>query len=302
MRLSEEWCQLVRRYAPHQLFTIATAEPIEVFEWDPSLLPIDFIEMHTYHPLRVQSEMYWYSRYCGKPWMVGETGLPADDDSVPYAAQAQFIAETYAYARPCGAAGFGWWEFQDYPAGINFEAQYTGLRTPTGIRKPAVKEVLRLLDWPRNQELPKSSTPLDTLSHPANYYNMLAYCNLAHTGCVVAADGRPIEGAVVRGWNEDWSVGMNTFTDSMGHFRLVSNDLCTHFEISAPGYDRIKFDHRAPHGLRLTQLPDRKREYQSIPLLGWGDGGSLLPTNSLRYAASEALEVPIGKCRLRPLL
>ncbi|MBR6292927.1 MAG: hypothetical protein IKR33_09030, partial [Bacteroidales bacterium] len=61
VRLASEWRHWVRTYAPHQLFTIATAEPIEVFEWDPSMLPTDFVEMHTYHPLRVYSEMWWYS-------------------------------------------------------------------------------------------------------------------------------------------------------------------------------------------------------------------------------------------------
>ena len=42
-----QWRCMVRQYAPHQFFTVATAEPIEVFEWDPSMLPVDFIEMHT---------------------------------------------------------------------------------------------------------------------------------------------------------------------------------------------------------------------------------------------------------------
>lgn len=296
-----EWRGLVRYYAPHQLFTVATAEPIEVFEWDPAMLPVDFIEMHTYHPLRVQAEMWWYSHYCGKPWMVGETGLPVDGDSVPYEAQVGFMWETYRYAKFHGAIGYGWWEFQDCPEGVNFEAQYTGLRDRNGNRKLAA-------DMPNYFKYICLGFETDEdLVPPANYYNMLAYQNLAVTGKVTDKKGRPIEGAVVRGWNEDWSVGMNTYTDSTGSFRLVSNDICTHFEISAPRYSREKFDRRSSYPTGLI-LPDKEREYQQIPLLGWGEplplpnGGvqyDLLPTKPKQFEAPNAVEASIGTIRLK---
>ena len=288
------WRDMVRRHAPHQLFTLATAEPIEVFEWDPSLLPVDFIEMHTYHPLRVQAEMWWYSHYGGKSWMVGETGLPADGDSVPYDEQAQFMYETYRYARIHGAIGYGWWEFQDCPKGVNFEAQYTGLRDREGRRKPAVAMVRELTRMCLGVMTEADSQP------PANYTNMLAYQNLAVTGVVTDESGSPIEGAVVRGWNDDWIVGMNTYSDSDGRFRLVSNDICTHFEVSAPGYSRAKFN-RAPDFPASLTLADRTREYQDIPLLGWGDETAILPLDAGRFAAPAAAEADMGQIRLLPL-
>lgn len=262
VRLASEWRHWVRTYAPHQLFTIATAEPIEVFEWDPSMLPTDFVEMHTYHPLRVYSEMWWYSRYCGKPWMVGETGLPADGDSVPYGWQLAFMDQTYVRAKELGAAGYGWWEFQDHPGGVNFEAQYTGLRDANGKAKLAA-------DWMRYR--PYICFGCDEMHFfPVNYYNMLAYSNIRLTGRIVdKATGKPVEGAVIRGWNDDWSVGMNTYTDSNGCFTLYSNDYNVHFEISAPGMSREKFDRRNikysnPQGIDTKNLPDRDREYQQI--------------------------------------
>ena len=261
VRLASEWRHWVRTYAPHQLFTVATAEPIEVFEWDPSMLPVDFVEMHTYHPLRVLNEMWWYSRYCGKPWMVGETGLPADNDSVPYQWQLEFFQKTYYYANIFGAIGYGWWEFQDNPDGVNFEAQYTGLRDNNGVRKPAADGLNTWYCF---------SVNIGKNDYPVNYYNMLAYSNILLTGRVVDRDsGKPIEGAVVRGWNDDWSVGMNTYTDSNGRFTLYSNDYNVHFEISAPGMSREKFDRRNikysnPGGVDTKNLPDRGREYQQI--------------------------------------
>ena len=298
-----EWRQMVRTYAPHQLFTVATAEPIEVFEWDPSMLPVDFLEMHTYHPLRVQAEMWWYSHYCGKPWMVGETGLPADGDSVPYMAQLGFMYETYRYAIIRGAIGYGWWEFQDCPDGVSFEAQYTGLRDRHGRRKPAADMPSYLRGMCLGFALDEEMIP------PANYYNMLAYKNLAVTGRVLDSEGAPIEGAVVRGWNDDWSVGINTYSDSTGHFRLVSNDICTHFEISAPHYSREKFN-RTPSYPAGLALPDKGREYQQLPLRGWGylmpiPGGDsqemLLPNDPKKFEASTAVEASIGDIKLKRL-
>lgn len=288
-----QWRKMVRKNAPHQLFTVALAEPIEVFEWDPSMLPVDFVEMHTYHPLRVQSEMWWYSHHCGKPWMVGETGLPADGDSVTYAEQMDFMFFTYRYAVIRGACGYGWWEFQDCPQGVNFEAQYTGLRDSTGCAKPATMLFKSWFclgvgldeDW----------------QYPINYWNMLAYNNVAVVGRVVDSCGNAVPGAVVRGWNEDWSVGVNTFGDTTGHFRLVSNDICTHFEISAPGYSRVKFDRRLEYPA-VMQLPDREREYQQIPLLGWGEEYGILPfKDTSRYAAKDAKDADMGEVRLSKL-
>ena len=288
------WRDLVRTHAPHQLFTVATAEPIEVFEWDPSMLPVDFIEMHTYHPLRVNAEMWWYNHYCGKPWMVGETGLPADGDSVPYAAQTQFLQETYHYARQYGAIGYGWWEFQDCPEGVNFEAQYTGLRDALGHRKLAADIPNYLRGTCLGVMVDEDIVP------PTNYYNMLAYENVAATGRVVDIEGKPIEGAVIRGWNEDWSVGMNTYSDNLGRFRLVSNDICTHFEISAPHYSKVKFDKHLNYPANLI-LPNRTREYQQIPLLGWGDSLTILPMNHKQFEAPTAVEVSIGEVTLKRL-
>ena len=270
-RLVAEWRHWVRTYAPHQLFTVATAEPIEVFEWDPALLPVDFVEMHTYHPLRVKSEMWWYSHYCGKPWMVGETGLPADGDSVPYPWQADFLVQTFAWAKSMGAAGYGWWEFQDDPQGVNFEAQYTGLRNAEGKNNPAVQALTEMLTY---------SVAYAGKDIPTNYYNMLAYSNILVTGQIVdETSGQPVEGAVVRGWNDDWSVGMNTFTDRQGRFTLYSNDYNVHFEISAPCMSRQKFDKRdikyqTVGKLNPDSLPDRSREYQQIDYRQYMDGFS----------------------------
>lgn len=270
-----QWKKMMATHAPKQLFTIGFAEPIEAFEWDCSVMPVDFVEVHTYHPLRVPSEIYWYSRHCGKPWMIGETGLPADNDSITYEEQAQFVKEAYQLTRDAGGCGFGLWEYQDNPGGT-YEASYTGLlchggqthytthnskRTVKGTLKPAAHVIATLAQnyTPRPSEC------------PVNYYNMLGYKNIRIKGRILdTLTGKGIEGAVIRGWNDNWSVGMNTYSDENGNFELYCNDPCNHFEISAAGYTKIKFDREIPfcpltnNAGDIHNLPEKEREYHQI--------------------------------------
>lgn len=267
----KEWQAMMNECAPHQLFTIGFSEPIEVFEWDPSLLPVDFVEVHTYHPMRVANEMYWYARFVGRPWMVGETALPADNKTIAYEAQTAFLQQSFQLALDLGACGYGWWEYADCPEGVNFEAQYAGLRDTAGRWKPAAYAVSNLKrtrgDFPHVA--------------PCNFYNMLLYKNIQQTIHIHDAEtGEPIQGAVLRGWNEDWSVGINTFSDETGTATLWSNDVCVHWEVSAPGYSHKQFNRSLPFkgNEPKGKLTNQEREYQGIPLLE-----SLCDTLFFRY-------------------
>ncbi len=266
-----QWKEMMTEHAPKQLFTIGFSEPIEVFEWDCSILPVDFVEIHTYHPLRVPNEIFWYSKHCKKPWMIGETGLPADNDSITYREQAQFVREAYQLTRDAGGCGFGLWEFQDNPGGT-YEASYTGLlrhggetRTGDFTIKGTLKPVAHVIATLEQNYVPKK------YEKPVNYYNMLGYKNIRIKGQIMdTLTGKGIEGAVIRGWNDDWSVGMNTYSNENGDFELYCNDPCNHFEISAPGYSKIKFD-RAIDFVPLSKeagdihnLPEKEVEYQTI--------------------------------------
>ncbi|MBQ6083654.1 MAG: hypothetical protein IJK92_04810 [Bacteroidales bacterium] len=273
-RIVSRWRDAVRENAPNHLFTIGFAEPIEVFEWDASILPVDFVQIHTYHPLRIPNEIWWYSHYIGKPWMIGETSLPSDNDSVSYELQCRFVEEVYQHTINCGGIGFGWWEFQDVLSEhVNFEANYAGLLSQEGVTytksgkeikgslKPAAYEFKNLCEL-------KPQKPVK----PVNYYNMLGYENYIIKGRIVYRK-KPVEGAVVRGWNKYWRVGMNTYTDENGEFTLYSNDSCIYFEISAPGKNKLKFDsdglnlkYRSVDGSNnsYTDLKNVNLEYQNI--------------------------------------
>lgn len=270
-KVVKQWQKMMNKCAPHQLFTIGFSEPMEVFEWDPFIMPVDFTEIHTYHPLRACSEIYWYALHANKPWMVGETSLPADNDSISYLDQSLFLQEIYSYARDAGAAGFGWWEFQDIPS-ASFEAAFTGLLNHEGVtalpnggkfagsRKPASY----LID-----SLQKNYTP-QPLHRPTNYFNMLGYNNLAIKGRVIDQfSSKPIRGAVVRGWNDNWTVGINTFSDEEGYFTLYCNQPCTHFVISAPQMTTKTINTHIDYttvnqNVNIDSLPDKDLEYHTI--------------------------------------
>jgi hypothetical protein len=272
-KIVSRWKELMNQHAPHQLLTIGFAEPTEVFEWDPEILPVDFLAFHTYHPLRVPNEIFWYGNYISKPWMIGETALPADNDSISYQEQKIFMREVYKRVVDCGGSGLGWWGFKDI-AGTYFEENFSGLinnqgRTITqdgnyviqGTPKPAVNEISLFSDY---------NTPQPCL-RAGNYYNILGYENFMLKGKIInGSDNTPVEGAVVRGWNKWFIIGVNTFTDENGNFTLYSNDECIHFEISAPGMTKLKFDFRTEYkslpgnDISMEKLPDRNLEYQQI--------------------------------------
>lgn len=272
-KIVSEWKSWMNKFAPFQLLTIGFAEPIEVFEWDPEILPVDFVSFHTYNPMRVMNEIYWYSKYVNKPWMIGETSLPADNKINTYDEQREFLVKTFKRVVDCGGAGYGWWQFQEVPASV-YEHAYTGMINHDGVTftkdkkkkmigtiKPAAFEIENLKKY-------KSTNPCKQM---VNYYNMLGYENIVLVGKILnKTTGKPMEGAVIRGWNENWSVGINTFTNENGIFTLYSNDICTRFEISAPGMTKLKFDYNAFYkpltktNLKIENLPNKNREYHNI--------------------------------------
>jgi len=276
--VTELWRRMQRRYAPHQLITAGLTEPIEVFRWDPSLLDLDFLAIHTYNPLRYPNEVYWYHKYGGLPFMMAETALPADNDSVSYTEQRHYLVESFRRLRECGGIGYGWWAFQEVPAegAIHFEYAYTGLLgrtgslpTPSGyvMQQTSLKPVA-----PDFQTLMDRVEPMAPCTCAVNYPNMMGFENYVIEGQVVDAQTQqPIEGAVIRGWNEWFSVGQNTFTDSLGRFKLYTNDRAVHFNIGAPGYALVRrekvdlaYSPTRPGVPPEADLPERMREYRDI--------------------------------------
>lgn len=113
----------------------------EVLEWDPNLMSVDFLSFHPYEyePNQVLSEIYWYGKYVKIPWMIGETGVPADDDSVKYNIQTLFAEKTLLQTFNCGGLGYSWWQFKDVQW-LDFHQDYLGVINQNGITKLRLKK------------------------------------------------------------------------------------------------------------------------------------------------------------------
>lgn len=245
-RIVMGWHRLSKEHAPHHLTTIGLSGIREVFAWDPDRLLVDFVSFHPYEyePEQVRNEMRWYSENMHVPWMIGETAIPADDDSVPYLAQEEFAERTLEQARACGAWGYSWWQYKDVNWNY-FHSDFMGVmdrqgNTRTrrsglivqGTIKP-VAAVFRTFD-PRK-------TPGPCLC-AKNYYNYSGCRTSRLTGRLVDGEGRPVRSGVIIGWNEEWSHSYHTVTRDDGRFELDGCFYFHHWMASATDHSMVRGD------------------------------------------------------------
>lgn len=244
----KRWGRTVRTYAPNQLSTIGLAGIREVFEWDPDILDVDFISLHPYEyePDQVRNEIYWYSHNIKKPWIIGETAIPADNDSVSYEDQRLFARKTLQYTRDCNGQGYSWWQYKDVEW-YSFHANYMGVVTLKGETKTAKKNIpVNGTVKPVAEEI-KHFDPLakkDDCPCLGNYYNYSPNRVFRLKGFVFDENGKPLKDAVIMAWNEWWSHSYHTVTKEDGSFELLSSHLFYHWMVSASGYSMVRGDIR----------------------------------------------------------
>ena len=108
------WYKILKEIDTNHLVTIGFANSSEISGWDPNILQIDFASFHPYGSYEtVMNEIFYYSKYIEKPWIIGETGLPADDSIVLYSIQEEFADKIIRQSIGCNAKGFSWWQYQD---------------------------------------------------------------------------------------------------------------------------------------------------------------------------------------------
>ena len=224
----DRWRELVRKHAPHHLVTIGLVGIREVFAWDPDILDADFISFHPYEyePQQVVNEMAWYGRHVRSPWIIGETSLPADGDSVLYDEQRDFAQQTLQKTLACGGLGYSWWQYRDVNWG-RFHSDFMGLWTIKGQEKSSIQVF-------RNFEHLKDGSGCELLS---NYYNYSDHDDAMITGRLIDEDGLPIEGGVVLAWNEYFSHSYHTVSRSDGTFELYGDMYFYHWIASAIGHE-----------------------------------------------------------------
>jgi hypothetical protein len=115
----------------NHLITIGGCIILDIPEWDPSVLKIDFWSPHVYPPNKprlplllnsalekVTNDIIWLANNCPIPWIIGEAGFVAEDDDSTHfvwgteAEQAIYAQQTLDTVRNAGGSGYAWWQFQ----------------------------------------------------------------------------------------------------------------------------------------------------------------------------------------------
>jgi len=240
------WHKTLKMYAPNQLFTIGLEGIREVFEWDPNILDVDFISLHPYEfePGQVMNELYWYGKYITKPWILGETAIPANNDSVTYEEQKIFAQKTLKQAKDCGALGYSWWQYKDVDW-HTYRANYMGVVTRTG--ETTTKENLHVQGTvkPVAEAFQKfdPSAKKDSCIFLSNYYNYSGGKAGRIIGRLIDEEtNQPIKGGVALGWDKDWVHSYHTITKDDGSFEILGVHPFYHWIVTATLYSVVRDD------------------------------------------------------------
>ncbi len=265
-RIVKRWKNILTTSAPNQLSTIGLAGIREIFRWDPTILDVDFISFHPYNhePEQVMNELYWYGHYIKKPWIIGETAVCADNDSVPYEEQRKFASQTLKQAYNCGAYGYSWWQYKDIEW-HSFLANYMGVVTRKGETKTG-KNNLMVNGTPKPvaEEFKKfnPSEKKGPCSCLANYYNYSKGNKCKLTGYLKDENDEPIKGGVVLGWDQSWGHSYHTTTKEDGSFELLGVFPFYHWIATATMHSVV----------RGEVLPDTAKIYSdSVPTINMGN-------------------------------
>lgn len=257
------WNAILKENAPYHLSTIGLEGIREVFEWDPNILGIDFISYHPYEyePEQVRNEIYWYGKYTEKPWIIGETAIPSDNDSVSYETQREFALKTLKQSFNCGAAGYSWWQYKDV-SWPEYHASYMGVVNRAG-ETATIAGAVKGTPKPVVEEF-KAFDPVavnDSCIFLSNYYNYSNHRDCRLKGFLVDEDDNPIEGGVVLAWNQWWTSSYHTVTNADGSFELLGDFPFYHWMASATKYSMV----------RGEALPDTAKKYaDGIPTMDLG--------------------------------
>lgn len=241
------WYKMFKMYAPNHLLTIGLEGMREIFEWDPNILKLDFVSLHPYEfePGQVMNELAWYGRYITKPWIIGETAIPADNDSVTYEEQKQFAAKTLKQTYDCGAIGYSWWQYKDV-SWHTYRADYMGVVNRTGETKTA-KDNLRVQGTVKPVadafRAFKPEGKKDSCICLHNYYNYSEGKAFRITGRLIDEETEaPIKGGIALGWDEHWVHSYHTVSKDDGSFEVLGVNVLYHWIATATMYTVVRGD------------------------------------------------------------
>jgi hypothetical protein len=228
-----QWYNVIKNNDPNHLITIGGNDFLDIFEWDPAVLKLDFYSIHAYSkkmpyevanpsgdPVgqminRINGHIYWTANNCPMPFIVGETGFRSQvgtsgPDGTPME-QRLYAEETLQKTLDCDGSGYTWWNYQDYIWPNNPDEKYWGLLEYNGncnpvpcdtLRKPVVDAFLTF----EPNGLVNPDTPPNSYMDPYNHELYAATNNLSSSilntvhGKVLDENNDPIINAVILGY------------------------------------------------------------------------------------------------------
>lgn len=269
-----KWYNALKLYDPNHLITMGGNSFEDIFEYDLSVIKVDFYSPHFY-PLykqyenlafpmnnydfmlnRVKGHIYWLNENTAYPWIIGETGFLAQSQLTPpivdgsLQEQADYAYDAFSHALDCNASGFSWWIYQNlyWSIATASNGNFYGLLdyglcmapcSTSSIEKP-IANTLRNFNNTGNNNCIKPGNYYDPHNH-----NLLTSTSNSINGIVIDQFGNPIENAVIVGHNR--LVNSNniyfsyTFTDEFGVFTIKPFGPnrtplnIGHLQISSPG-------------------------------------------------------------------
>ena len=263
-----QWYNAIKLNAPSHFVTIGS-ERFDVFDWDPGILPVDFISFHLFYdkkegddyeiePAKEKYKVWlkWMSESFNLPiYIYGETGFPGIN-TVPLhpsvgteEEQKEWAEFSLKYTRWYGTEGYSWWFYKDvtwYNNNSPFAvSNYKGIvynendtLSDDEISKP-VGTIFENYD---------PYIPCTDCSHPDDetYYNPNPknYTTTALDGHVQRSDGTPVKNVFIQGLILDQSISVNGNEDESS--MAITNeqgDYLLHTSFDYFRVQRIKFSY-----------------------------------------------------------
>jgi hypothetical protein len=271
-----QWSTILREKAPHHLITMGHTDSGVVFEWDPSLMDLDFHSYHLYpFPSEYTSEgvqtgfkkflrqLRWVSEVMNEPWIIGETGFSAHPDPEVYfdwgtpQDQKDFAHFSLRSVRDAGGVGYSWWSYSDGNAAPaeNKRLDFMGVIASSDPRtdewpKPHLKPV----SFEFNDFDPFAQGNYDPINDDF-YYNPYNYSKYKISGRVIKPNDitiphqeddalkdssilyKSVSNAVIYANSRDWKHFTTTFSKPDGTFELHSDKPIRIIKLSALGLE-----------------------------------------------------------------
>jgi hypothetical protein len=273
------WYAELKKVAPMQYITLGV-NMVDAYNWDAQIIPMDFINFHWYPDKakpyagkefqRHKAALQWFSDSYDKPWIIGETGLWANDRVHAFnksiateKQQKEYALGSLTYSRWYGAIGYTWWQYKELSwqkdSVVRATANYHGL-----VYREDTNQAYKMAAGAFKRFNPHMHCDTCFNASSAIHLNPEGYQSSRLQGSVRTSMGEPVQNAFIRAIGKTGKVYTlyRTFSDANGLYNIhaKSTDDIYQVSVSYPGMtynDTVKYYLTNPpgHNLNLTIDP-----------------------------------------------